>query len=203
MGLEISPDDSDICLNPRAEIFNPQAGRKASCNLADTSSVLIPSADITIPLSHIGNPAYSDISTNLPVRTLTNILDPNATVFIPTYRINSCSNNNTTSDVKPINSHNSQSILNPNALEFIYSNKFEVSYLNTDKSLDDQNSSVILHREGSNLDTNDESAYLKLKRLKLKHFNRIIVVHLNINIIRNKFDVLSDLIKGYIDILLV
>ena len=131
MGLEINSDDSDICLNPRAEIFYTQAGRKASCNLADTASVLISSANITISLSRIRYPAYSDISTNLPVITLTNILDPNATAFIAIHRINSCSNNNTTSDVKPINSHYSQSILNPNALEFIYSNK--VSYLNTDK----------------------------------------------------------------------
>ena len=54
-----------------------------------------------------------------------------------------------------------------------------------------------------NLDSNDESAYSQLKLLRVKHFNRIIIAHLNINSIRNKFDTLSDLIQGNLDLLLV
>ena len=45
--------------------------------------------------------------------------------------------------------------------------------------------------------------YKILDNLRVKNMNRIIFAHLNINSIRNKFDMLSDLIRGKIDILLI
>ena len=47
------------------------------------------------------------------------------------------------------------------------------------------------------------SSYTILKNLRLKNNNRIIFGHININSIRNKFDMISDLVKGSIDILLI
>ena len=45
--------------------------------------------------------------------------------------------------------------------------------------------------------------YSTLKSLKLKYFNKIVIAHLNINSLRNKFDLLSDIVKDNIDILLI
>ena len=36
--------------------------------------------------------------------------------------------------------------------------------------------------------------YSTLKSLKLKYFNKIVIAHLNINSLRNKFELLSDMI---------
>ena len=52
-------------------------------------------------------------------------------------------------------------------------------------------------------DMNEFSPYNILNDLRLKNDNRIIFAHLNINSIRNKIDMVSDLIKGSIDILLI
>ena len=49
----------------------------------------------------------------------------------------------------------------------------------------------------------DCSSYTVLKDVRLKKYNKIIFAHLNINSIRNKFDMITDLIKGRIDILLI
>ena len=42
-----------------------------------------------------------------------------------------------------------------------------------------------------------------LNNLRLKNPNRLICAHLNINSVRNKFDLLSDIIKNNIDILMI
>lgn len=42
-----------------------------------------------------------------------------------------------------------------------------------------------------------------LKNYRIKHFNKIIIAHININSIRNKIDMLADLISGRIDILFI
>ena len=44
---------------------------------------------------------------------------------------------------------------------------------------------------------------LGLKNLCLKYFNKIIMGHLNINSLRNKFELLSSLIGGKIEILMI
>ena len=51
----------------------------------------------------------------------------------------------------------------------------------------------------------DEHQYiiLGLKNLRVKYSNKIIIGHLNINSIRKKFELLSSLIGGKIDILLI
>ena len=49
----------------------------------------------------------------------------------------------------------------------------------------------------------DERPFFVLKSLRAKNLNRIIIAHININSIRNKFDILSDLFVGSIDVLLI
>ena len=43
----------------------------------------------------------------------------------------------------------------------------------------------------------------ELNNLRLKNPNRLICAHLNINSVRNKFDLLSDIIKNNIDVLMI
>ena len=43
----------------------------------------------------------------------------------------------------------------------------------------------------------------KLNNLRLKNPNRLICAHLNINSIRNKFELLSNIVKNNIDILMI
>ena len=45
--------------------------------------------------------------------------------------------------------------------------------------------------------------YSTLKDLRIKYYNRVIFAHININSIRNKFGMISDLVTGNIDILLI
>ena len=49
----------------------------------------------------------------------------------------------------------------------------------------------------------DTNPIEKLRKLKLKYWNRLIIGSLNINSIRNKFDMLSDAIKNKLDVLVV
>ena len=79
------------------------------------------------------------------------------------------------------------SILNPSASIFkpkVYGNINTINVGNNDESV-------------------ESSSYAILKDLRLKNNNRIIFAHLNINSIRNKFHMVTDLIKGRIDILLI
>ena len=56
----------------------------------------------------------------------------------------------------------------------------------------------------NNIPANHENdAYSILNKLKLKNINRIVLAQLNINSIRNKIDMLSDLVVNKIDILLI
>ena len=50
---------------------------------------------------------------------------------------------------------------------------------------------------------NQDDIILGLQNLRVKYFNKIITGHLNINSIRNKFELLSSLIGGKIDILVI
>ena len=49
----------------------------------------------------------------------------------------------------------------------------------------------------------NESAFCLLKNLRRRNWKKIIIGHLNINSIRNKIDLLADLIKGNIDIMVI
>ena len=44
---------------------------------------------------------------------------------------------------------------------------------------------------------------LRLRKLRIKNPNKVIIAHLNINLIRNKFEMLSLLFHGVIDILMI
>ena len=58
-----------------------------------------------------------------------------------------------------------------------------------------------LHPEETN---NDEDSPLSiLQNLRLKNVDKIIIGHININSIRNKIDMLADLIRGRLDVLLI
>ena len=50
---------------------------------------------------------------------------------------------------------------------------------------------------------NESTPYSILNDLRVKHIHRLIFAHININSIRNKFDMLADLIAGKIDLLLI
>ena len=53
-------------------------------------------------------------------------------------------------------------------------------------------------------ETNVEDVRFKsLKDVRIKNLNRIVLAHLNINSLRNKFDLLTDQIKGNVDVLAI
>ena len=52
-------------------------------------------------------------------------------------------------------------------------------------------------------ENNEESSYSILQSSRIKNVDKIVLGHININSIRNKFDVLVDLIRDKIDILLI
>jgi len=52
-------------------------------------------------------------------------------------------------------------------------------------------------------DLQDETPHHTLQKLRLRNVDKIIIGHLNINSIRNKFDILADIIGKNIDILLI
>ena len=55
---------------------------------------------------------------------------------------------------------------------------------------------------GTSNDT-DNISDTNLKRNSMKKFNRIVIAHININSLRNKFELLPNQVKGNIDILVV
>ena len=52
-------------------------------------------------------------------------------------------------------------------------------------------------------DSDENSPQIILQNLRLKNVDKIIIAHININSLRNKIDLLADVIKGRVDILLV
>ena len=57
--------------------------------------------------------------------------------------------------------------------------------------------------ERSESNAGDVVVFKSLKDVQIKNLNRIVLVHLNINSLRNKFDLLTDQIKGNVDVLVV
>ena len=55
----------------------------------------------------------------------------------------------------------------------------------------------------ANQTANTENTNMDLKALRLKNFNKLILAHLNINSLRNKFEFLISLIKDNRDILMI
>ena len=51
---------------------------------------------------------------------------------------------------------------------------------------------------------NDEDVIFKsLRDIRIKNLNRIVFAYLNINSLRNKFDLLTDLVLGNVDVLVI
>ena len=57
--------------------------------------------------------------------------------------------------------------------------------------------------ELSESNAGDVVVFKSLKDVRIKNLNRIILAHLNINSLRNKFDLLTDQIKGNVDVLVI
>ena len=49
----------------------------------------------------------------------------------------------------------------------------------------------------------EDVSFKSLKDIRIKNLNRIVLAHLNINSLRNKFDLLADQIKGNVDVLAI
>ena len=59
-------------------------------------------------------------------------------------------------------------------------------------------------RNENNIENSDEGLpHTTLQNLRLKNVDKIILGHININSIRNKFHLLADMIRGRVDILLI
>ena len=57
--------------------------------------------------------------------------------------------------------------------------------------------------ELSESNAGDVVVFKSLKDVRIKNLNRIVLAHLNINSLRNKFDLLIDQIKGNVDVLVI
>ena len=55
----------------------------------------------------------------------------------------------------------------------------------------------------SSVEEEESTTYEKLRNLRNKNVDKILIGHLNINSIRNKFDLLVDLVKDSLDILVI
>ena len=81
---------------------------------------------------------------------------------------------------------------------------FRLSSSKESNNLRNNNLSYILNRSNDHVDV-DSNSYFRdqLSSLRKKNLNRLILAHLNINSIRNKFDQLVNGIKGNIDVLMI
>ena len=68
---------------------------------------------------------------------------------------------------------------------------------------DEQNNSSTVNKLSADLDSNSEDISDILNNIRKENIDRLIVAHLNINSIRNKFELLVDSISGKVDILML
>ena len=101
--------------------------------------------------------------------------------------------------MSPLNDHYNISLPNNNCC-IITSNI--TSRANSDSSRLNVNAQPFLPATLNNV-TEDGDVYSVLSNLRIKNINRILIAHLNINSLRYKFDKLSDIITGKIDIILI
>ena len=100
------------------------------------------------------------------------------------------------SDLDYLDSHypdNTVSNLNVNAVPFVPANDSR-NHCSDKESVDDA---------GNICDQNDMDVYSTLKNFRIQNLNRIIIGNLNINSLRNKHKMLTDIVIGKIDILLI
>ena len=177
-------------LNPRANIFIPSPLSNTSLNLSAVSdhdcarlNVSPLAFDVSTPNLtavsdfDISDDNSSDIITNNFKMFLFAVI---ATIFILVCLIAHQILLNT---LKYSNSLAISCILNPNAAPFL--------------SKRPQNANL------RKVDSDSDSPYATLQSLRVKNIDKIIIGHINLNSIRNKFDLLTDLIKNRVDILLI
>ena len=94
-------------------------------------------------------------------------------------------------------------MLNPNAKSFtptaagvVMFSKQKLCNVSLDKHNEESDDSAAKEEE-------DNLPDCILQNLRIRNINKIIVGHLNINSIRNKFELFADLVKGRVDIILV
>ena len=124
-------------------------------------------------------------------------LNPCSKEFIPMQRVVSMPRNGIALSINEVVYSSTECILNPSVKEFIpmllpFSEK---SGINAPKTHETYTESIN--------QSDDCSAYSILKNLRLSNPKRIIIGHLNINSIRKKIEMLSDLVKQKVDILLI
>ena len=103
------------------------------------------------------------------------------------------------STMSPLNDHYSISLPNNNCCIFTSN---ITSRANSDSSRLNVNAQPFLPATLNNV-SEDEDVYPVLSNLRIKNINKILIAHLNINSLRYKFDMLSDIITGKIDIILI
>ena len=127
-------------------------------------------------------------------------LDPNAAIFIPkkcsiANEIVKCNNYNYDIEDKTFNyAYNSNANMDRSAVNQLI--RDSASNLHSADGIEVQMESDV------NQNT-DGNVYTILNDLRIKNLNRIIIAHLNINNLRNKIGMLSDIIVNKIDILLI
>ena len=68
----------------------------------------------------------------------------------------------------------------------------------------EQSSTNNIHFIDENEESSESTSFLnKLKATRIANINRLMIGHININSIRNKFEMLSNSIKGNLDILMI
>ena len=155
----------------------------------DISTPICCANDISTPIG--GNTrVYGDQTAGLNKKTaIKSKLNPNASCFIPAH----------------LTSFTDESVI----ADQVDDDLCELGDLLTQSMLDTQGdicSDVVLPSEAPSNNTyanSGESPYSILNNLRIKNSSRIILGHLNVNSSRNKFDMVSDLISGKIDIFLI
>ena len=144
---------------------------------------LIPLAEATV--SEIpGSSINAQHPQNKVEEVMSSILNPNAKPFIPLSKRNIA--RSAISDINP-NANNSLPLIE------------NVTLINSEVGNATFRTDDLHHRTdplSNTISYKDKDVYSRLKEIRLKNSNRIVIAHLNINSLRNKFDMLSDLIYG-------
>lgn len=84
-----------------------------------------------------------------------------------------------------------------------YSEECESCFIQTVTNIPNLNETIQLEENDQYSDDTSNTPCQILKNIRLKNPNRIIIAQLNINSIRNKFNILSSIITNKIDILMI
>ena len=79
----------------------------------------------------------------------------------------------------------------------------KISFEDSYENYDDDSVNVLVTERSSRDKMNANESLSKLKDIKLKNINHVIIAQLNINSPRNKFDFLKETVTGFVDILLI